>query len=64
LIETITDPAGNAWFAQSSLIEYGAEVADICENPFGKYGAFTISGKSYAIQPEYSNKFHACATTA
>lgn len=63
LIETITDPDGNAWFAQNSLIEYGAEIADICENPFGKYGAFSISGKSYAIQPEYSNRYHACATT-
>jgi hypothetical protein len=63
LIEAITDPDGSAWFAQSSLIEYGAEIGDICENPFGKYGAFSISGKSYAIQPEYSNKFHACATT-
>ncbi|MCU1240631.1 MAG: hypothetical protein JWO71_1357 [Candidatus Acidoferrum typicum] len=62
LIETITDPDGNAWFAQSSLIEYGAEIGDICENPFGKYGAFAISGKSYAIQPEYSNKYHSCAT--
>ena len=62
LIETITDPDGNAWFAQSSLIEYGAEIADICENPFGKDAAFSISGKLYAIQPEYSNRLHACAT--
>lgn len=62
LIETITDPDGNAWFAQNSLIEYGAEIGDVCENPFGKYGAFSISGKSYAIQPEYSNRLHACAT--
>ena len=63
LIETITDPDGNAWFAQNSLVEYGAEIGDICENPFGKYGSFAISGKSYTIQPEYSNKFHSCATT-
>lgn len=63
LIETITDPDGDAWWARSSLIEYGAEIGDICENPFGRYGAFSISGKLYAIQPEYSNKFHACATT-
>jgi hypothetical protein len=63
LIETITDPDGTAWFAQSSLVEYGAEIGDICESPSGTYGAFSISGKSYAIQPEYSNKFHACATT-
>jgi hypothetical protein len=63
LIETITDPDGNAWFAQSSLVENGAEIGDICENPVGKYGASAISGKSYAIQAEYSNKFHACSTT-
>jgi hypothetical protein len=63
LIEAITDPDGNAWYAQSSLIEFGAEIGDVCENPFGKYGAFSIAGKSYAIQPEYSNRFHACATT-
>jgi hypothetical protein len=63
LIETITDLELSAWVARNSLIEYGAEIRDICENPFGKYGAFSISGKSYAIQPEYSDKVHACATT-
>jgi hypothetical protein len=63
LFETITDPNGNAWFARGSLPEYGAEIGDICENPFGRYAAFSISGKSYAIQPEYSNSYHACATT-
>jgi hypothetical protein len=63
LIEAITDPDGNAWFARASLPEYGAEIGDICENPFGSYAAFTISSKSYAIQPEYSNRYHACATT-
>jgi hypothetical protein len=63
LIEAITDPDGTAWFARGSLPEYGAEIGDICENPFGKYAAFSISSKSYAIQPEYSNLYHACATT-
>ena len=63
LIESITDPDGTAWFARGSLPEFGAEIADICENPFGHYAAFLISGKSYAIQPEYSNRYHACATT-
>ena len=62
LIETITDPDGDAWFAQSSLIEYGQEIADICETPFGEYAAVSIQGKLYAIQPEYANKYHACAT--
>ena len=63
LIESITDPDANAWYAQSSLVEYGAEIGDVCQSRFGKYGAFSISGTSYAIQPEYSNKFHACSTT-
>jgi hypothetical protein len=62
LIETITDPDGDAWFAQSSLIEYGQEIADICETPFGEYAPVSIQGKLYAIQPEYANKYHACAT--
>jgi hypothetical protein len=63
LVETITDPDGSAWFARSSPIEYGAEIGDICEYTFGKYGTVSISGKAYTIQPEYPNKFHACATT-
>ncbi len=63
LIETITDPDGDAWFGRNSLLDYGAEIGDICENPFANYAAFSISGKSYAIQPEYSNHYHACSTT-
>lgn len=63
LIEAITDPDGDAWFARSSLIEFGAEIGDICENPFGRDPAVSIAGKSYAIQTEYSNRFHACSTT-
>jgi len=62
LIETITDPDGDAWYGRNSLPDFGAEIGDICENPFGSYAAFTISGKSYAIQPEYSNHYHACST--
>lgn len=61
LIEVITDPDADAWYAQSSLIEYGEEIADICETQFGEYAAISIQGKLYAIQPEYSNKVHACA---
>ena len=63
LIETITDPDGDAWYAQNSLVEYGAEIGDVCVSRFGRYSAFSISGTSYAIQPEYSNHYHACATT-
>jgi hypothetical protein len=63
LIETITDPDSDAWYAQSSFIEYGQEIADICETPFGQYAAISIQGKLYAIQPEYANRYHACATS-
>ena len=63
LIETITDPDGDAWLAQNSLIDNGAEIGDLCETPFGNYAPFAVYGKPYAIQPEYSNRFHACATT-
>jgi hypothetical protein len=63
LIETITDPDGDAWLAQNSLVDFGAEIGDLCETPFGNYAAFKLYTKPYAIQPEYSNKYHACATT-
>ena len=63
LIETITDPDGDAWLAQNSLIDFGAEIGDLCETPFGNYAPFKLYTKLYAIQPEYSNKYHACATT-
>lgn len=63
--ETITDPDLDAWWSQASLIEWGEEIADICE-PIVNSGsqfldpAFLINGKKYKIQLEYSNKFHAC----
>ena len=70
--ETITDPDppatfddlfnGNfGWLALNSLVEFGEEIADICEDPFFGYNPVTLNGKSYEIQPEYSNKFHTCA---
>jgi len=61
LIEAITDPDLDAWWAQSSLIEFGAEIADICENPFFKNPVSTLNGIKYGIQLEYSNTHHACA---
>ena len=61
LIEAITDPDGNAWYARGSLIEYGEEIGDICQTPTGQFGVVSLFGKSYKIQPEYSNKYHACA---
>jgi hypothetical protein len=63
--ETITDPDLNAWFSEASLIEWGEEIADICEpigNAQGQFldPVFLVNGKNYKIQLEYSNKFHAC----
>ncbi|MBZ5649074.1 MAG: hypothetical protein LAO18_01175 [Acidobacteriia bacterium] len=70
--ETITDPDppatfadllnGNfGWLALNSLVEFGEEIGDICEEPFFQYNPVTLNAKSYEIQPEYSNKFHTCA---
>jgi hypothetical protein len=63
--ETITDPDGNAWWSDVSLIEQFAEIGDICEptgNGMGQFldPVFIVGGKNYKLQLEYSNKFHAC----
>jgi hypothetical protein len=63
--ETITDPDLNAWWSEASLIEWGAEIGDICEpivNGNGQFldPVFLVNGKDYKLQLEYSNKFHAC----
>jgi hypothetical protein len=63
--ETITDPDGNAWWSDVSLIEQGAEIGDVCEpvgNAAGQFldPVFIVGGKNYKIQLEYSNKFHGC----
>ena len=60
LIETITDPDGNAWWNNVSLPLFGAEIGDECENATFGYGSVSINRKSYEIQPEYSNLFHGC----
>ncbi|PYV65658.1 MAG: hypothetical protein DMG95_01080, partial [Acidobacteria bacterium] len=63
--ETITDPDLDAWWSQASLIEWGAEIGDICEpivNSNSQFldPVFFVNGKRYKLQLEYSNKFHAC----
>jgi hypothetical protein len=63
--ETITDPDGDAWWSDVSLIERGAEIGDICEpvgNGMGQFlnPTFIVNGRKYKIQLEYSNKYHAC----
>jgi hypothetical protein len=68
--ETITDPLpGLGYFNQTGGLLTGAEIGDECvlfnfSNSPGAYAppTFEINGKNYAVQPEYSNKYHACVT--
>lgn len=38
------------------------EIGDVCQNLTVIYTPFYVSGHLYEIQPEYSNKYHACVT--
>jgi hypothetical protein len=68
--ETITDPEPDpedpAWNNQTSLDLQGYEVSDECQPLTDDNGnflvpTFKINGKPYAVQLEYSNKYHTCA---
>ena len=68
LIETITDPLpGYGYVNRSSLDLDGAEIGDECQTfaVDSKGGIInpveTLNGKKYAIQLEYSDRYHACA---
>jgi hypothetical protein len=67
LIETITDPDGNAWIANNSLVASGSEIGDLCERgvpsgkPFFDDPILLLNGRKYQLQLEYSNRFHACS---
>jgi hypothetical protein len=68
LFETITDPDGNAWISFASLPERGNEIGDICHGISNSsvdevVPTFLINGKKYEAQLEYSNTYHACAST-
>jgi hypothetical protein len=62
LSETITDPDGDAYLVQNSLVSYLSEIGDVCINPGYLYTPFAVAGQLYYVQPEYSNTYHACAT--
>jgi hypothetical protein len=73
LIETITDPDGDAWFNFSNNSLIGQEIADECQflfleqisqNEFAVFSdptVFKVGRHRYAVQPEYSNQDHGCA---
>jgi hypothetical protein len=66
--ETVTDPdPPTGWVAVSSGGVFGEEIGDLCvplvnpAAPIEHDPVTSIFGKNYAIQPEYSNRFHACS---
>jgi hypothetical protein len=73
LIETITDPRGNAWFNFTDNGLAGEEIGDECQlitliqvapNHLAVFGdpiEFRVGRHNFATQPEYSNEDHACA---
>ncbi len=62
IFETVTDPGPRftGWYSFNTIS--GDEIGDICVNPYFQYVPFKVSEKLYYIQPEYSNKYHACMT--
>jgi hypothetical protein len=72
LIETITDPDGDALFNFTNVVLVGEEIADECDfftilqvSPtgfavFGDPTVFRVGRHRYATQPEYSNDDHSC----
>jgi len=63
LIETITDPDGDAWWITNDLDLFFAEIGDVCQNATFDYAVSNLPGRNYEIQPEYSNQAHACVYT-
>ncbi len=66
LFEIITDPDFNAWFNTATLDQLGEEIGDECEFLNAAFSfdvpTFKIGSKLYAVQSEYDNKQHGCAT--
>ena len=68
-IETITDPDGDAWFNFTNVVLVFQEIADECSffvaTPTATFFDPTVSvigSHRYAVQPEYANNEHACAS--
>jgi len=68
LIESITDPDGDAWTNTSSNDYRGLEIADECaffdsQNIYyTEVPTFLIGAHPYAVQTVYSNEQHACSS--
>ncbi|MGC2194681.1 MAG: hypothetical protein WA628_08395 [Terriglobales bacterium] len=65
LIEAITDPDGDAWWNSADNGLFGQEIGDECSFVIPQFfdpSNVRLDENRYAIQPEYSNSVHACAT--
>jgi len=70
VVETITDPDGDAWFNFTDLALAMQEIADECSffvvlpsgMAFFDPTVSVIGSHRYAVQPEYANNEHACAS--
>jgi hypothetical protein len=60
ILETLTDPFGNAWYFQN----VAGEISDLCNFQFGPRAAdgsnVTIGGHRYLAQTQYSNANSSC----
>ena len=61
ILETVTDPLGNAWYFQN----VSGEISDLCNFSFASRAAdgsnVTIGGHRYLAQMQYSNASSSCA---
>ena len=60
IMETATDPAGNAWF----FVDASGEIGDMCNFVFGTRAGdgsnVTLNGHKYVVQQEWSNASSGC----
>ena len=60
ILETVTDPIGNAWYFSNTA----GEIGDLCGWTFGARGVnganVTLNGHAYVVQQEWSNAVSGC----
>jgi hypothetical protein len=61
IMESVTDPLGNAWY----FVNTGGEIGDVCNFNFGARAGdgsnVTLNGHQYVVQQEWSNAVSGCA---
>jgi hypothetical protein len=66
LVETITDPDGDAWWNSLDVGLFGEEIGDECAfvrppDFFFDPSIISVHGHQFALQPEYDNSVHGCS---